>query len=155
MGMNDNILKVFDCLREIKKSFRFFYIFIVEQNDDQGISVFVDYECQFFGAAICVVGLCLMLLSDSDSSGSSGGSAPLLGDALVIAGTLGCALSNVGEVANLTLDTAEHTTGILRSLLSTQVSNMPFSLCLVFIVPKFVLWLVQIDDFFSNPLNIS
>ncbi|XP_026429930.1 uncharacterized protein LOC113326406 [Papaver somniferum] len=110
-----------------------------------------------------------MLLSDSDSSGSSGGSAPLLGDALVIAGTLGCALSNVGEflvvmkkklvaviysrnfcillgicknfvlwkrsvcfstwtcqvsfvvagmkVANLTLDTAEHTTGILRSLL--------------------------------------
>ncbi|RZC44411.1 hypothetical protein C5167_037370 [Papaver somniferum] len=122
---------------------------------DQGISVFVDYECQFFGAAICVVGLCLMLLSDSDGSGSSGGSAPLLGDALVIAGTLGCALSNVGEiagyisiftkqipffrslgenhkeheigipkcrdkVANLTLDTAEHTTGILRSLLSTQ-----------------------------------
>ncbi|XP_026426919.1 solute carrier family 35 member F2-like [Papaver somniferum] len=53
--------------------------------------------CQFFGAATCVVGLCLVLLSDSSGGGSSGGSAPLLGDALVIAGTLGCALSNVGE----------------------------------------------------------
>ncbi|KAI3923562.1 hypothetical protein MKW92_014180 [Papaver armeniacum] len=49
--------------------------------------------CQFFGAAMCVVGLCLVLLSDS----AGGGSAPLLGDALVIAGTLGYALSNVGE----------------------------------------------------------
>ncbi|MCL7023323.1 hypothetical protein MKW94_027013, partial [Papaver nudicaule] len=54
-------------------------------------------SCQFFGAATCVVGLCLVLLSDSAGGGSSGGSAPLLGDALVIAGTLCYALSNVGE----------------------------------------------------------
>ncbi|KAI3931221.1 hypothetical protein MKW92_039749, partial [Papaver armeniacum] len=43
--------------------------------------------CQFFGASMCVVGLCLVLLW----------LAPLLGDALVIARTLGYALSNVGE----------------------------------------------------------
>ncbi|KAI3956526.1 hypothetical protein MKW98_001512, partial [Papaver atlanticum] len=52
---------------------------------------------QFFGAAMCVVGLCLVLLSDSASGDSSGGMASLFGDALVIAGTLGFGLSNVGE----------------------------------------------------------
>ncbi|KAI3886484.1 hypothetical protein MKW92_010277 [Papaver armeniacum] len=52
---------------------------------------------QFFGAAMCVVGLCLVLLSDSAGGDSSGGTAPLFGDVLVIAGTLGFALSNVGE----------------------------------------------------------
>ncbi|XP_010909851.1 uncharacterized protein [Elaeis guineensis] len=51
---------------------------------------------QFFGAALCVVGLSLVLLSDStDSSGDA--KKPLLGDALVIAGTFCYAFSNVGE----------------------------------------------------------
>ncbi|XP_078434783.1 uncharacterized protein LOC144705828 isoform X2 [Wolffia australiana] len=51
---------------------------------------------QFMGAATCVAGLGLVLLSDAwDSTG--GGKRPLLGDALVIAGTLFYALSNVGE----------------------------------------------------------
>ncbi|CAH9127801.1 unnamed protein product [Cuscuta epithymum] len=51
---------------------------------------------QFFGSAVCVSGLGLVLLSDSGVS-SGGGSRPLLGDALVIMGTLFFALSNVGE----------------------------------------------------------
>lgn len=51
---------------------------------------------QLFGAALCVLGLGLVLLSDSGVSGG-GGSRPLLGDILVIAGTLFYALSNVGE----------------------------------------------------------
>ncbi|KAG8376694.1 hypothetical protein BUALT_Bualt09G0090500 [Buddleja alternifolia] len=51
---------------------------------------------QFFGAAICVAGLGLVLLSDAGVSGG-GGSKPLLGDFLVIAGTLFFAMSNVGE----------------------------------------------------------
>ncbi|KAJ9695137.1 hypothetical protein PVL29_010571 [Vitis rotundifolia] len=51
---------------------------------------------QFFGAALCIVGLGLVLLSDAGVAGG-GGSRPLLGDILVIAGTLFFALSNVGE----------------------------------------------------------
>ncbi|XP_048322146.2 uncharacterized protein LOC107432192 isoform X3 [Ziziphus jujuba] len=52
---------------------------------------------QLFGAAVCVVGLGLVLLSDA-GVGGGGGSKPLLGDILVIAGTLFFALSNVGEI---------------------------------------------------------
>ncbi|KAA8518595.1 hypothetical protein F0562_016069 [Nyssa sinensis] len=51
---------------------------------------------QFLGAALCVVGLGLVLLSDA-GVGGGGGSKPLLGDALVIVGTIFFALSNVGE----------------------------------------------------------
>ncbi|KVI07935.1 Protein of unknown function DUF914, eukaryotic, partial [Cynara cardunculus var. scolymus] len=51
---------------------------------------------QFLGAALCVTGLCLVLLSDS-GVGGGGGSNPILGDALVIAGTCFFAVSNVGE----------------------------------------------------------
>ncbi|KAK3445581.1 hypothetical protein EUGRSUZ_A01517 [Eucalyptus grandis] len=51
---------------------------------------------QLFGAALCVLGLGLVLLSDAGVAGG-GGSKPLLGDILVIAGTVFYALSNVGE----------------------------------------------------------
>ncbi|KAL5743186.1 hypothetical protein ACOSP7_029918 [Xanthoceras sorbifolium] len=51
---------------------------------------------QLFGAAICVLGLGLVLLSDA-GVGGGGGSRPLLGDVLVIAGTLFLSMSNVGE----------------------------------------------------------
>ncbi|KAJ9542636.1 hypothetical protein OSB04_029142 [Centaurea solstitialis] len=51
---------------------------------------------QFLGAAVCVTGLCLVLLSDS-GVGGGGGSNPILGDALVISGTCFFAFSNVGE----------------------------------------------------------
>ncbi|KAG9159089.1 hypothetical protein Leryth_017555 [Lithospermum erythrorhizon] len=51
---------------------------------------------QFFGAAICLLGLGAVLLSDAGVSGG-GGSKPLLGDVLVIGGTFGFAISNVGE----------------------------------------------------------
>ncbi|XP_035830522.1 solute carrier family 35 member F1 isoform X3 [Helianthus annuus] len=51
---------------------------------------------QFLGAALCVSGLCLVLLSDS-GVGGGGGTNPVLGDALVIAGTCFFAFSNVGE----------------------------------------------------------
>ncbi|MFS8019493.1 putative solute carrier family 35 member SLC35F1/F2/F6 [Helianthus anomalus] len=51
----------------------------------------------FLGAALCVSGLCLVLLSDS-GVGGGGGTNPVLGDALVIAGTCFFAFSNVGEV---------------------------------------------------------
>ncbi|GFP97070.1 uncharacterized solute carrier family 35 member c320.08 [Phtheirospermum japonicum] len=52
---------------------------------------------QFFGTAVCVAGLGLVLLSDARVGGGGGGSNPLLGDFLVIAGTLFYAMSNVGE----------------------------------------------------------
>ncbi|CAA0837861.1 Eukaryotic protein of unknown function (DUF914 [Striga hermonthica] len=53
---------------------------------------------QFFGAAVCIAGLGLVLLSDAHSGGGSGGgSNPLLGDFLVITGTILFAMSNVGE----------------------------------------------------------
>ncbi|XP_022743320.1 solute carrier family 35 member F1-like [Durio zibethinus] len=51
---------------------------------------------QLLGAALCVLGLGLVLLSDA-GVGGGGGSKPLLGDVLVIAGTLFFAMSNVGE----------------------------------------------------------
>ncbi|KAE8098530.1 hypothetical protein FH972_016585 [Carpinus fangiana] len=51
---------------------------------------------QLFGAAICVTGLGLVLVSDA-GVGGGGGSKPLLGDILVIAGTIFFAMSNVGE----------------------------------------------------------
>ncbi|OAY80816.1 Solute carrier family 35 member F1, partial [Ananas comosus] len=51
---------------------------------------------QFLGAGTCVAGLALVLFSDAGASGE-GGKKPLLGDALVIAGTLCYAFSNVGE----------------------------------------------------------
>ncbi|XP_024987583.1 solute carrier family 35 member F2-like [Cynara cardunculus var. scolymus] len=51
---------------------------------------------QFLGAALCVTGLCLVLLSDSEVGGG-GGSNPILGDILVIAGTCCFALTNVSE----------------------------------------------------------
>ncbi|CAA0816387.1 Eukaryotic protein of unknown function (DUF914, partial [Striga hermonthica] len=61
---------------------------------------------QFFGAAVCVTGLCLVLLSYARSGGGGGGvsshfrwfgSNPLLGDFLVITGMILFAMSNVGE----------------------------------------------------------
>ncbi|KAK9290898.1 hypothetical protein L1049_009077 [Liquidambar formosana] len=51
---------------------------------------------QLFGSAICVVGLGLVLLSDA-GVGGGGGSKPLLGDILVVAGTVFFAISNVSE----------------------------------------------------------
>ncbi|XVF76233.1 hypothetical protein PTKIN_Ptkin13bG0249800 [Pterospermum kingtungense] len=51
---------------------------------------------QLLGAAICVLGLGLVLLSDA-GVGGGGGSKPLLGDVLVIAGTIFFSMSNVGE----------------------------------------------------------
>lgn len=51
---------------------------------------------QFFGAAICLLGLGLVLLSDA-GVGGGGGTKPVLGDTLVIAGTFFFAMSNVGE----------------------------------------------------------
>ncbi|XP_076950133.1 uncharacterized protein LOC143623015 isoform X2 [Bidens hawaiensis] len=51
---------------------------------------------QLFGAAICGLGLCLVVLSDV-GVGGGGGSNPLLGDILVTGGTIFYALSNVGE----------------------------------------------------------
>ncbi|CAN6346655.1 unnamed protein product [Urochloa humidicola] len=53
---------------------------------------------QFVGAGTCVAGLALVLLSDAQSSEEQDASKiPLLGDALVIAGTVCFAFSNVGE----------------------------------------------------------
>ncbi|OEL18213.1 Solute carrier family 35 member F1 [Dichanthelium oligosanthes] len=53
---------------------------------------------QFVGAGTCVAGLALVLLSDAESPQEQDPSKiPLLGDALVIAGTVGFAFSNVGE----------------------------------------------------------
>eukprot|EP00258_Populus_trichocarpa_P036575 XP_024452594.1 solute carrier family 35 member F2 [Populus trichocarpa] len=51
---------------------------------------------QLLGAAVCVLGLGLVLLSDA-GVGGGGGSKPVLGDFLVITGTIFFALSNVGE----------------------------------------------------------
>ncbi|KAL5545882.1 hypothetical protein UlMin_005569 [Ulmus minor] len=51
---------------------------------------------QLVGAGVCVVGLGLVLLSDA-GVGGGGGSKPLLGDTLVILGTVFFAMSNVGE----------------------------------------------------------
>ncbi|KAL9239289.1 hypothetical protein vseg_013626 [Gypsophila vaccaria] len=51
---------------------------------------------QYFGVATCICGLALALLSDA-GLGGGGGSKPVLGDFLVIAGTMFYALSNVGE----------------------------------------------------------
>ncbi|KAK4582861.1 hypothetical protein RGQ29_025866 [Quercus rubra] len=51
---------------------------------------------RLFGAAICIIGLGLVFLSDAGVGGGDG-SKPLLGDVLVIAGTIFYAMSNVGE----------------------------------------------------------
>ncbi|KAK6139980.1 hypothetical protein DH2020_026275 [Rehmannia glutinosa] len=50
---------------------------------------------QFFGAGVCLGGLALVLLSDY-KPGVEGGSKPLFGDTLVIAGTVFLSMSNVG-----------------------------------------------------------
>ncbi|KAE8813387.1 hypothetical protein D1007_09383 [Hordeum vulgare] len=53
---------------------------------------------QFLGATTCVAGLALVLLSDAKSPDAQDpDKMPLLGDALVIAGTVCYAFSNVGE----------------------------------------------------------
>ncbi|KAK4730748.1 hypothetical protein R3W88_023736 [Solanum pinnatisectum] len=52
---------------------------------------------QFFGAAVCLGGLGLVLLSDAKASDGSGGSKPILGDIFVIIGTFFFSMSNVGE----------------------------------------------------------
>ncbi|KAI6674106.1 hypothetical protein NL676_002012 [Syzygium grande] len=51
---------------------------------------------QLFGAALSVLGLGLVMLSDA-GAGGGGGSKPLLGDVIVIAGTVFFAVSNVAE----------------------------------------------------------
>ncbi|XP_057440598.1 uncharacterized protein LOC130732602 isoform X2 [Lotus japonicus] len=51
---------------------------------------------QLGGGALCVLGLCLVILSDT-WVGGGGGSIPILGDVLVIGGTVFYAISNVGE----------------------------------------------------------
>ncbi|KAK1562157.1 hypothetical protein Q3G72_007257 [Acer saccharum] len=55
---------------------------------------------QLFGAALCVMGLGLVLLSDAWIGGGDS-SRPLLGDMLVILSTVFFAMSNVGEVDRL------------------------------------------------------
>lgn len=50
---------------------------------------------QFFGAGVCLVGLGLVILSDSNP-GVGGGPKPLYGDILVIAATVFLAMSNIG-----------------------------------------------------------
>ncbi|CAO2824061.1 unnamed protein product [Amaranthus hypochondriacus] len=52
---------------------------------------------QYIGATICIFGLGLVLLSDAGIGGGGGGSRPLLGDFLVIVGTMFYAVTNVGE----------------------------------------------------------
>uniref|UniRef100_M8BDJ1 Solute carrier family 35 member F2 n=1 Tax=Aegilops tauschii TaxID=37682 RepID=M8BDJ1_AEGTA len=53
---------------------------------------------QFLGAGTCVAGLALVLLSDANTPDAQDpNKIPLLGDALVIAGTVCYAFSNVGE----------------------------------------------------------
>ncbi|CAJ2632379.1 unnamed protein product [Trifolium pratense] len=53
---------------------------------------------QLGGGTLCVLGLSLVLVSDTwDGSSNGGGSKPLLGDVLVIVGTIFYAISNVGE----------------------------------------------------------
>uniref|UniRef100_A0ACD5TFT2 Uncharacterized protein n=1 Tax=Avena sativa TaxID=4498 RepID=A0ACD5TFT2_AVESA len=53
---------------------------------------------QFLGAGTCVAGLCLVLLSDAKSADvQDPGKTPLLGDALVIAGTICYAFTNIGQ----------------------------------------------------------
>ncbi|KAI4370184.1 hypothetical protein MLD38_018558 [Melastoma candidum] len=51
---------------------------------------------QLIGAATCILGLGLVLLSDA-GVGGGGGSRPLLGDMLVVLGAVFFAMSNVGE----------------------------------------------------------
>ncbi|KAK4749930.1 hypothetical protein SAY87_027379 [Trapa incisa] len=51
---------------------------------------------QLIGAVLSVIGLGLVMLSDA-GVGGGGGSKPLLGDVIVIAGTVFMAMSNVGE----------------------------------------------------------
>ncbi|CAI8584379.1 unnamed protein product [Vicia faba] len=52
---------------------------------------------QLFGGTLCVLGLSLVLLSDTWNGGDGGGSKIILGDELVIVGTVFYAISNVGE----------------------------------------------------------
>ncbi|KAI5387261.1 hypothetical protein KIW84_073416 [Lathyrus oleraceus] len=52
---------------------------------------------QLFGGTLCVLGLSLVLLSDTWDGGDGGGSKIILGDVLVIVGTVFYAISNVGE----------------------------------------------------------
>ncbi|KAL5710666.1 hypothetical protein ACHQM5_021202 [Ranunculus cassubicifolius] len=52
---------------------------------------------QFVGTAICIGGLCLVVLSDVKEGSSSSGKNPVLGDSLVMLGTIGYAISNVSE----------------------------------------------------------
>ncbi|XP_057489053.1 uncharacterized protein LOC130775010 [Actinidia eriantha] len=52
---------------------------------------------KFIGVAICVVGLVLVVFSDVHAQDRSGGSNPLKGDMLVIAGSTLYAISNVSE----------------------------------------------------------
>eukprot|EP00249_Psilotum_nudum_P007928 c20917_g1_i1 orf=319-1152(-) len=51
----------------------------------------------FFGAGICVVGLVLVILSDVHSKDRVEGSVPILGDMLVILGSILYAVTNVSE----------------------------------------------------------
>lgn len=51
---------------------------------------------QFIGVAVSIGGLFLVVLSDAKDS-DAGGKNPILGDILVIVGTVGYAISNVGE----------------------------------------------------------
>ncbi|KAL9249778.1 Solute carrier family 35 member F2-like protein [Drosera capensis] len=52
---------------------------------------------QYVGSAACILGLGLVFLSDAGIDDGSAGTKPLLGDVLVVAGTLFYAFSNVGE----------------------------------------------------------
>lgn len=50
------------------------------------------------GAALCVLGLTVLVLGDASASGADAGSRPLLGDALVVAGAVLYAMCNVSQV---------------------------------------------------------
>ncbi|KAE8668426.1 Solute carrier family 35 member F2 isoform 3 [Hibiscus syriacus] len=92
---------------------------------------------QLGGAALCVLGLGLVLLSDA-GVGGGGGSKPLLGDTLVIAVTLFFSMSNVGEEFCVKKkDRVEVVSMIgLYGLLVSGVELYPISACLDYIRAK-------------------
>ncbi|XP_049932636.1 uncharacterized protein LOC116250521 isoform X2 [Nymphaea colorata] len=94
---------VFGCVllyrrRRLKVSW-YWYIFLGFVDVQGNYLVLKAYQytvLQFIGAATCVLGLVLVLFSDAGVAGG-GGTRPLLGDGLVIAGTIFYAISNVWE----------------------------------------------------------
>lgn len=107
---------------------------------------------QFLGAAVCLTGLGLVICSDA-GIGGGGGTRPLLGDTLVILGTLFFAMSNVSE------EYCVKNKDRVEVMCMSSAFSLVITICQLFLVERktveSITWSAEIILWLAIPLQAS